>query len=234
MTEMDEITSITADNGAAVVNITADATETDAFLIQNNGSNGRITDSGHEAEGNTKRENENCSIRRIKEQLNEIVFWRITLWMVLIALFFLIILVIIISLAVCTALHEDEDEKFDSSLFTIPHYFTGSFQMSNISSTPSQVSSVLHGKLTDLYRSSPALGRYFSKAEINDSRNDSIVMKYNLMFLLPEEEQEELRNFTLSREVVYNVFRQFLYDQDPVELRNFYIVPVSLEMSSMH
>ena len=63
-------------------------------------------------------------------------------------------------------------------------------------------------------------------------RNDSVVIKYELTFVLPEEQQEELRNFTLSREMVYNVFRQFLYEQDPVESGMTYIDPVSLKMSS--
>lgn len=61
-------------------------------------------------------------------------------------------------------------------------------------------------------------------------RNDSVIADYKLTFLMPEEEQNELTNFTLSREVVYNVFRQFLYDQDPDESRPMYIDPVSLTM----
>lgn len=30
-----------------------------------------------------------------------------------------------------SALHQDEDEKFDRSLFTVPRYFNGSFQVSS-------------------------------------------------------------------------------------------------------
>lgn len=47
---------------------------------------------------------------------------------------------------------------------------------------------------------------------------------------MPEEQQDELRNFTLSREMVYNVFRQFLYDQESDKSEPMYIDPVSLNM----
>lgn len=57
---------------------------------------------------------------------------------------------------------------------------------------------------------------------------------YQLEFLMPEEGQDQLRNFTLSREMVYNVFRQFLYDQEPNESEPMYIDPVSLKMSVRH
>lgn len=61
-------------------------------------------------------------------------------------------------------------------------------------------------------------------------RNGPVIADYKLTFLMPEEQQDELTNFTLSREMVYNVFRQFLYDQDPDESNSMYIDPVSLNM----
>lgn len=63
------------------------------------------------------------------------------------------------------------------------------------------------------------------------SRNGSVVADYQLRFLMPEEEAEQLRRFTLSREVVFNVFRQFLHDQDEERARPLYIAPDSLQMS---
>lgn len=59
-------------------------------------------------------------------------------------------------------------------------------------------------------------------------RNGSVVADFWLKFVMPEEEQELLRNFTLSRKVVFNVFRQFLYDQELDELQRMYIDPQSL------
>lgn len=61
-------------------------------------------------------------------------------------------------------------------------------------------------------------------------RNETAVFLYKLIFVLPAEQQEELRNFTLSKEMVRNVFRQFLYDQDPSDSGRMFIDPVSLEL----
>ncbi|XP_031719520.1 TPA-induced transmembrane protein homolog isoform X1 [Anarrhichthys ocellatus] len=166
---------------------------------------------------------------------------RVRLLLIIICIVVVICAVIGISLAVCAAIHVDGDENFDSSLFTVPRSFNGSFQLPNrvfteelstLSSNESQaLAADLQEKLADLYRSSPALGRYFSKAEIQAFRNGSVVIAgYQLTFVMPEEQQDQLRNFTLSREMVYNVFRQFLYDQEADESGQMYIAPVSLNM----
>lgn len=62
------------------------------------------------------------------------------------------------------------------------------------------------------------------------NRNGSVIANYQLTFVMPAEQQDQLRNFTLSREMVYNVFRQFLYDQEPDESKPMYIDPLSLKM----
>lgn len=43
-------------------------------------------------------------------------------------------------------------------------------------------------------------------------------------------EYYQLEQFTLSREVVYNVLRQYLYDQEPEHHEPLYIDPASLNM----
>ncbi|XP_072248055.1 TPA-induced transmembrane protein [Leuresthes tenuis] len=233
-------TSETADFTDGVANVNTDDSERDVFLpIPVSSSNGEMPGDDHTPgglrNGGAGAMNElNSSVSRVKKELNEKVFWKVRLWMIILFIFLFIIVVIFISLALCSAIHMDEDEKFDSSLFKIPQYFNGSFQMLNLSFTESEKPAELQNKLAELYRSSPALGRYFSKAELHAVRNDSVVIEYELTFVLPEEQQEELRNFTLSREMVYNVFRQFLYEQDPVETGMTYIDPVSLKMSSVN
>lgn len=66
-------------------------------------------------------------------------------------------------------------------------------------------------------------------------RPGSVIAEYQLTFVMPEEHQEQLRNFTLSREMVYNVLRQFLYDQEgrgaSPSSSALYIDPVSLKLS---
>lgn len=67
-------------------------------------------------------------------------------------------------------------------------------------------------------------------------RNGSVVADYQLTFLMPEDEdkQDQLRNATLSRNIVYNVFRQFLYDQESEQTQDLYIDPGSLKMFWRH
>lgn len=67
---------------------------------------------------------------------------------------------------------------------------------------------------------------------ISALRNGSVIADYKLTFHIPEEEKDELRNFTLSREMVYNVFRQFLYDQDSAASEPMFIDHDSLRMVS--
>ncbi|KAM6933338.1 TPA-induced transmembrane protein homolog [Xenentodon cancila] len=163
--------------------------------------------------------------------LNERVYRGVRLWMFIPLIIFIFVVVIIVTFTICSAIHVDEDEQFDRSLFKIPRHFNGSFNISfNASYNESQVSADLQQQVADLYRSSHALGRYFSQAEIYALRNNSV--EYKLTFVLPEEDQEELRNFILSREMVHNMFRQFLYDRDPVEPGRLSIDKASLKMSS--
>lgn len=60
-------------------------------------------------------------------------------------------------------------------------------------------------------------------------RNGSVIAEYQLKFVMPAE-HDQLEKFTLSREVVFNVLRQFLYDQETEETEPMYIDPVSLTM----
>lgn len=233
----------TADNGHGQANRSPDASESDGLLRQVNVSNGESVHSAPAADarghpGRTHTPPEISSVCRIKKELNEVVFWRVRLWMVFVFIFLLMAAVIMISLAVCSVIHEDADDKFDPSSFTIPRCFNGSFRLParvfteellTISSNESRaLAADLRQKVADLYRSSPALGRFFSQAEIYSLRNGSVIAEYRLTFLMPAEQQDQLRNFTLSREVVYNVFRQSLYDQEDDESGPMYIDPGSL------
>ncbi|XP_062241484.1 TPA-induced transmembrane protein [Platichthys flesus] len=186
--------------------------------------------------GTPRSNGETSNVYRIKRELKE----NVKPWMVVVAILVLIAAVIILSVVICSALQDDVDDKFDSSTFVIPLRFNGSFQLPNmvfteelliLSSSESQaLTAELQEKLAELYTASPALGRYFSKAEIYSLRNGSIIADYELTFLMPEETQGQLRNYTLSREMVYNVFRQFLYDHDSEDSAPTYIDPLSLNM----
>ncbi|XP_061733989.1 TPA-induced transmembrane protein [Nerophis ophidion] len=183
------------------------------------------------------RDPQGSAICKMKKELKEVVCWKIPLWMLLLFLLVLIVAIILIALALCPALHQDVDEKFDPSTFNIPRLFKGNFSLLDLpfsddllvpSSNQSQaLSHVLQGKLTVVYSSSPALSRYFSEAEVHAFRNGSVVAEYRLTFLMPEQQQEQLTRFTLSREMVYNVLRQSLHQQED---RGAYIDPLSLTL----
>ncbi|XP_034405135.1 TPA-induced transmembrane protein [Cyclopterus lumpus] len=238
---------VTAGNGGGVACRIPDATENHSLLseqslCQTTSRNGETGPSDHATEaqrtlGNTFTLQEMTSVCRKSRE-------KIKLWLIVASVLVFICAVIVISLVVCSAIHEDVDENFDSSLFTVPRSFNGSFRLPNqtfteelftLSSNESQVLTAgLQEKLSDLYRTSPALGRYFSGVEIHAFRNGSVIADYQLTFLMPEEQQDQLRNITLSREMVYNVFRQFLNDQEADESGQMYVDPASLNMFLRH
>ncbi|XP_047449882.1 TPA-induced transmembrane protein homolog [Mugil cephalus] len=244
-TTTEQPTAVISDS---VDNKSPDATERDVLLfVEIANSNGETHPSHHSAQGQSSLENnstphEESAVSRVKRELNERVFMKVRLWMILVMIVVLIIVVIIISVAACSANHTDVDDKYDPSLFVVPQGFSGNFKLPkqnfttellDINSTQSRaLATELQNELADLYRSSAALGRYFNTFEIKAFRNDPVTADYSLTFLLPKEQLDELRNFTLSREMVYNVFRQFLYDQEPAESGPLYVDPVSLQMIS--
>ncbi|KAM9820306.1 TPA-induced transmembrane protein homolog [Neosynchiropus ocellatus] len=173
---------------------------------------------------------------RVKEELNEVVFWKFRMWMILIFISVLIVAVILISLALCSLVYKDKDEQFDASTFNVSRLFNGTFRMQSpalsegvavAASNQSQaLTSRLQDQLEDLYKSSPALGRYFSSAEVAPLRKDPAVAEFRLKFLMPAGQRGQLRKFTLSREMIYNVLRQFLYEQPSLRIE-----PASLELA---
>lgn len=217
------------------------ASETHRLLQNTGASNGEPFISDSDDQRTTNNCPKKSAICEVKKQLGQKVYKNIPLWVVILFLFVLIIAVIFISLALCSVIHEDVDEKFDRSLFDVPWNFSGSFILPNRnltgvvllnfdSSESQELVRELQSKLDDLYKTSPALGRYFSKSEIYEFSDDLVTAQYKLTFLLPAAEQDQLKRFTLSREMVYNVLRQFLYDQDTSEPG--YINPATLTMTT--
>ncbi|XP_037123754.1 TPA-induced transmembrane protein [Syngnathus acus] len=213
--------------------------ETSGLLsAQRNGCNGETMPSATEAISSSKE----SAVHRVKRELGKVVCGgKVRLWMVLLLLPVVLVAVILISLSLCSVVYRDPDDKFNRSTFRVPRLFNGSFVLPGLNFTEDLLSlssnrrrdltGDLQGKLSNVYTSSPALGRYFSKAEIHTLRNGSVIAEYQLTFFMPEEHQEQLKNFTLSRKMVYNVLRQFLYAQDRAASSALYIDPVSLELS---
>ncbi|XP_051535614.1 uncharacterized protein LOC127430135 isoform X4 [Myxocyprinus asiaticus] len=74
-------------------------------------------------------------LQRIKRELSEVVVWNLKLWMVVLIIFLVIVLIIGISLIVCTVGHDDEDEKYDKSSFVVERFFRGNFTLDSNSFT---------------------------------------------------------------------------------------------------
>ncbi|XP_018619745.1 TPA-induced transmembrane protein isoform X2 [Scleropages formosus] len=195
----------------------------------------------HAQESRRQRSRKNKEIQWITASLNEIVFWKLKLWMIIVIIFLVIALVIILSLVLCSVIYEDEDEKFDRDLFTVPIFYSGTFKLVNqefteellstLSPQSQNLSAQLREKLSDLYSSSPALGRYFFGAGVSLFSNVSIMAHYWLKFQLPSE-HVDLLQYTVSKEMVLNVLRQHLYDKDTDLQDSLYIDPTSLHMDA--
>ncbi|XP_035242458.1 TPA-induced transmembrane protein isoform X3 [Anguilla anguilla] len=168
-------------------------------------------------------------------RLNRKVVWRLRLWMI-IALILLVvaILAIVLGLVLWEVLYEDEDDKFDRKSFVVPLFYNGSLRLVSQDVpadllTSNQSRALIEKELYSLYNCSPALGRYFSGVGLTTVRNGSVTANYWLKFLMPEEHKQLLR-YTLSREMVYNVLRQHLYDQEPGTGPLLYIDPAAIHM----
>ncbi|KAJ8405883.1 hypothetical protein AAFF_G00313200 [Aldrovandia affinis] len=181
--------------------------------------------------------------RTVLSELNEVVVWRLRLWMVIVLIFVVIAAVIVLSLVLYSVVYEDEDEKFDQGSFTVPQYYSGTIRLVNqnftaalLSPTSPQsqvLSNHLREQLSKPFSSSPALGRYFSSAGTSAFSNGSVTASYWLKFLMPLE-HGQLVHYTLSKEMVLNVLLQQLYDQEPHPWDPLYIDPafVSLEVGN--
>ncbi|NXG21285.1 TTMP protein, partial [Grallaria varia] len=67
--------------------------------------------------------------------------------------------------------------------------------------------------LTEVYSSSPALGRYFRSAEVVSSSNESSTVIYQLVFSVPPSTEGFMKN-TMNPDFIKNVLRQNIYDED--------------------
>ncbi|NXJ76349.1 TTMP protein, partial [Trogon melanurus] len=67
--------------------------------------------------------------------------------------------------------------------------------------------------LTDVYSSSPALGRYFRSARVVYFSNESSTILYQLEFSVPPS-PEGFMETTMNPDFIRNVLRQNIYDED--------------------
>ncbi|XP_025070072.1 TPA-induced transmembrane protein isoform X3 [Alligator sinensis] len=107
----------------------------------------------------------------------------------------------------------DEDEYWDPDLVSSGnhHNFSGTLKVQCSAGTA--YSEDLTKKLTDIYKSSPALGRYFVSAHVVSFSDENATASYQLLFSLPPV-TEEFMKYTMSKDFVMNVLRQNILDEE--------------------
>ncbi|XP_062872891.1 TPA-induced transmembrane protein isoform X2 [Trichomycterus rosablanca] len=211
---------------------TRSASEQTPFIqVQVPESNGEHHNRSHSDTSARRNNTTRRTCDTIKNKLNEPV-GKLRLWMIILLILALIALIILISVLVCRVPRVDVDEQYNVEEFGVLRLFRGNFTLKNFNLTPdphsnsSDLLSHLQQKLSNIYRSSYALERYFSAVKIQPARTDSTTVEYELTFRMPEEHTQLVR-FTLSREVVYHVFLQNLVDQDTEDA--FYITSLHMD-----
>ncbi|KAJ7402115.1 suppressor of tumorigenicity 14 protein-like protein [Pitangus sulphuratus] len=68
-------------------------------------------------------------------------------------------------------------------------------------------------KLTEVYSSSPALGRYFRTAQVISFSNESSTVIYQLVFSVPPSTEGFMENL-MNPDFIRNILRQNIYDED--------------------
>lgn len=183
---------------------------------------------------NSSPETSKCrrELQSLKEDLNEVVVWKLRVWMVMLLVASAILVAIAISIVVC-AVEDDVDEKYDRSSFVVQRLFRGNFTLESSSSSASDpqdqqtVMELLKQEVTAVYISSAALERYFSNVTISSFQDSTA--QFELRFMMPPE-NEELVRYPLSVKMVKNVLLQHFYDQDSGEQLS--VIPTSLRMEA--
>ncbi|XP_042298852.1 TPA-induced transmembrane protein-like [Sceloporus undulatus] len=186
--------------------------------------------------------------KALLKSCSEIVFWKCRLWMLVTSIFLLLIAVTIITLSVSSAVYIDEDEYWDPELIASGnhHNFSGIVKIHCVNpelllseSTYNLLSENLHKRLLDVYRDSPALGRYFISAEVISISDGNNTAAYHLCFSVPQDETREFMKYRMNQNFVMNILRQNIYDQEELygldvpECINLTLDPTSLSLTQI-
>ncbi|XP_039574037.1 TPA-induced transmembrane protein [Passer montanus] len=143
-----------------------------------------------------------------------VVFWKCKLWMVISMMFLVIFLVILISLILYSNIYTDEDDYWDPDELLRNgnfHNFSGTLElMCGLSHFSSED---ITKRLTEVYNSSPALGRYFRSAQVISFSNESSTVIYQLVFCVPPSTEGFMEN-SMNPDFIRNILRQNIYDED--------------------
>ncbi|XP_038622330.1 TPA-induced transmembrane protein [Tachyglossus aculeatus] len=134
------------------------------------------------------------------------------LWMKIGFFILVLFLVITISLVLSSGRCVDDDEN-ETPVLAVNKTFLVRLQIPEECEAKEQaLSNQLTSRLTDVYKSSPALSPYFLSIAIADSSCQNATTSYYLQFALPEE-SNDLVKYIMSEEFVFGVLRQNFHDQ---------------------
>uniref|UniRef100_A0A8C5X4B6 SEA domain-containing protein n=9 Tax=Passeriformes TaxID=9126 RepID=A0A8C5X4B6_9PASS len=137
--------------------------------------------------------------------------------MVITTIFLVIFLVILISLILYSNVYTDEDDYWDPDELLNSgnfHNFSGTLEL--MCGLPHFFSKDITKRLTEVYSSSPALGRYFRSAQVVSFSNESSTVIYQLVFSVPPSTEGFMEN-TMNPDFIRNILRQNIYDEDTLD-----------------
>ncbi|KAI1242340.1 hypothetical protein IHE44_0005874 [Lamprotornis superbus] len=86
--------------------------------------------------------------------------------------------------------------------------------------------------LTEVYSSSPALGRYFRSAQVISFSNESSTVIYQLVFSVPPSTEGFMEN-SMNPDFIRNILRQNIYDEDTLSPGTSECVRLKLDPTSL-
>uniref|UniRef100_A0A8D2PP35 SEA domain-containing protein n=2 Tax=Zosterops lateralis melanops TaxID=1220523 RepID=A0A8D2PP35_ZOSLA len=134
--------------------------------------------------------------------------------MVITAIFLVSLLLILICLVLYSSINTDEDDYWDPDELLSSgsvHNFSGTFEL--MCGLPHFSSEDITKRLSEVYSSSPALGRYFRSAEVISFSNESSTVIYQLVFSVPPSTEGFMEN-NMNPDFIRNILRQNIYDED--------------------
>ncbi|XP_004483461.2 TPA-induced transmembrane protein [Dasypus novemcinctus] len=151
------------------------------------------------------------------------------LWMIIASIFLGLIILIIISLCVAGATYIDEDENEILELSSNKTFLV----MLKIPEECNfeELLNLLTKRLTDVYRSSPSLSRYFTSVERVNISGENATVTYHLQFGVPLEDDNFMK-YMMSEELVLGILLQDFHEQNVAGCETLGLDPASLSLST--
>ncbi|XP_063249915.1 TPA-induced transmembrane protein [Prinia subflava] len=196
------------------------ASETEAMKMQSSAQEDEIIELRQQNVEESETDHDNPLDAQTREERDpwkscrSVVFWKCKQWMVITTIFLGIFLVILISLILYSSVYTDEDDYWDPDELLRSgnfHNFSGTLEL--MCGLPHFSSEDITKRLTEVYSSSPALGRYFRSAEVISFSNESSTVIYQLVFSVPPSTEGFMEN-SMNPDFIRNILRQNIYDED--------------------